>query len=134
MKSFIQHISESSGTWYAAIFDNHFDLSPENHAKAKELIGKVYKKNTNYPEALGNLYSHMIKSGADANHPHLQTLKSIVDERKEMVSETIVKSGTNKFLLKTKDGSRTLGTHETRAGALKQEKAINISKARRGES
>lgn len=132
MKSFRQHISESSGTWYSAIFDNHFDLSPENHAIAKELIGKVYKKNTNYPEALGNLYNHMIGSGVNPEHPHMQTLKSIADERQEMVAETIVKSG-GKFLLKTKDGSRTLGTHESRAGALKQEKAINISKARRGE-
>lgn len=133
MKSFRQHISESSGTWYSAIFDNHFDLSPENHAKAKELIGKVYKKDTNYPEALGNLYSHMIDSGVNPSHPHMRTLKSIADERQEMVSETIVKRG-EKYLLKTKDGSRTLGKHDTREKALAQEKAIYASKARRGES
>lgn len=39
----------------------------------------------------------------------------------------IVKSG-NKWLLKTKDGKRTIGVHNTKKDALAQERAINISK------
>lgn len=41
----------------------------------------------------------------------------------------IVKQG-NKWLLKTKDGSRTLGTHPTKEAARKQEEAIQYSKAK----
>lgn len=41
----------------------------------------------------------------------------------------IVKSG-NKWLLKTKDKKRILGVHNTKKAAQKQERAINISKAK----
>jgi hypothetical protein len=36
----------------------------------------------------------------------------------------------NKYVLYTADGSRVLGTHPSRAEAEKQERAINVSKAR----
>ncbi len=35
------------------------------------------------------------------------------------------------WILYTSDGSRILGRHKTRADAVRQERAINISKARR---
>jgi len=38
---------------------------------------------------------------------------------------------TKKWLLHTRDGSRVLGTHDTYEKALKQERAIQISKRRR---
>jgi hypothetical protein len=41
----------------------------------------------------------------------------------------IRKKGT-KYLLYTADGSKVLGTHPSRASAEKQERAIQISKAR----
>lgn len=41
----------------------------------------------------------------------------------------IVKSG-SKFLVKTKDGSRTLGEHDNEEDAKKQLEAIEISKAK----
>ncbi len=43
---------------------------------------------------------------------------------------TIKKQG-DKVVLKTKDGKKTLGTHDTKAGAERQERAIQISKARK---
>ena len=39
----------------------------------------------------------------------------------------IIKQG-SKFVLKSKDGSKTLGTFETRDQALKREKQINFFK------
>jgi len=42
----------------------------------------------------------------------------------------IVKSG-NKYLVKTKSGGRTLGTHPTYAKALAQLQAVEISKHRK---
>jgi hypothetical protein len=44
----------------------------------------------------------------------------------------IVKSG-GKYLVKTKSGDKTLGTHNTRAEAVAQLQAIEISKHRRGK-
>ncbi len=41
----------------------------------------------------------------------------------------IVKRG-KIWILYTSDGSRVLGRHKTRADAVRQERAINISKAR----
>ena len=43
---------------------------------------------------------------------------------------TIVKRG-NKYVLISKSTGKVLGTHPNRATALKQEKAIQISKARK---
>lgn len=34
----------------------------------------------------------------------------------------------DKYILYTKDGSRKLGTHKTKAGALRQERAVQASK------
>lgn len=42
----------------------------------------------------------------------------------------MIKKQGSKYKLKTKDGSRTLGTHDTKEGALKQERAIQASKKR----
>lgn len=47
-----------------------------------------------------------------------------------MITNVIKKEG-DKFVLFTKDGSRKLGTHPTREGAVKQEEAIKASEARR---
>ena len=44
----------------------------------------------------------------------------------------IVKSG-SKFLVKTSDGSRTLGEHDTEEDAKKQLEAIEISKKEQAE-
>jgi hypothetical protein len=43
----------------------------------------------------------------------------------------VIKKQGSKYVLKTKDGKRTLGTHNTKAAAEKQEQAINISKAKK---
>ena len=42
----------------------------------------------------------------------------------------MIKKVGKKWVLFTHDGKRKLGTHATKAGAEKQEAAINISKAR----
>jgi len=39
----------------------------------------------------------------------------------------------NKVLLKSKKTGRTLGTHDSRAAALRQERAIKASQAERGK-
>jgi len=46
------------------------------------------------------------------------------------IKMTIVKRG-NKYVLISKSTGKVLGTHPNRASALKQEKAIQISKARK---
>ena len=40
----------------------------------------------------------------------------------------------NKYVLYTSDGSRVLGTHESRTQAEAQERAIKLSKLRKGKS
>jgi len=42
----------------------------------------------------------------------------------------MIKKARKKWKLYTHDGKKVLGTHVTKAGAQKQEAAINISKAR----
>jgi hypothetical protein len=37
------------------------------------------------------------------------------------------------WVLKTKDGKRVLGTHPSKESAMAQERAIEISKAQKGE-
>lgn len=45
----------------------------------------------------------------------------------------MIKKTGSKYVLYTKDGSRKLGTHASRASALKQERAIEAAKhARKG--
>jgi len=44
----------------------------------------------------------------------------------------IVNKGKGNVELKTKDGSRTLGKHKSRAAALRQERAIYANKAKKG--
>ncbi len=44
----------------------------------------------------------------------------------------MIKKSGKKYVLKTSDGSRTLGTHATKEQAIKQEVAIKISEAKRG--
>jgi hypothetical protein len=44
--------------------------------------------------------------------------------------EPMIKKQGKIWVLYTSDGSRVLGRHKTRAGAVRQERAINISKAR----
>jgi hypothetical protein len=46
----------------------------------------------------------------------------------------MIKKKGSKYVLKSKDGNKTLGTHPTKKAALKQEQAINISKAKRSKS
>jgi hypothetical protein len=43
----------------------------------------------------------------------------------------MIKKCCNQWCLYTKDGSRLLGKHPSRASAMKQESAINISKAKK---
>lgn len=45
----------------------------------------------------------------------------------------MIKREGGNYVLYTKDGSRKLGTHSSKADALKQEAAIEISKHRRGK-
>lgn len=45
----------------------------------------------------------------------------------------MIKKVGKKFELKTSDGSRKLGTHASRASALRQERAIQASKNARGK-
>lgn len=42
----------------------------------------------------------------------------------------MIKKEGRQWVLYTSDGSRVLGRHKTRADAVRQERAINISKAR----
>jgi hypothetical protein len=42
----------------------------------------------------------------------------------------MIKKQGKTWVLYTKDGSRVLGRHKTRAEAVRQERAVNISKAR----
>lgn len=44
----------------------------------------------------------------------------------------MIKKQGNKYALMTADGSRKLGTHASRASALRQERAIQASKHARG--
>ena len=43
----------------------------------------------------------------------------------------MIKKEGSKWVLYTKDGKKRLGTHKSRAKAIAQEHAINISKARK---
>ena len=45
----------------------------------------------------------------------------------------MIKKEGNHFVLRTRDGSRVLGRHPTRAAALRQEQAIEIAKHRRSK-
>lgn len=45
----------------------------------------------------------------------------------------IRKVGPKSYVLKTKDGSRVLGYHSSKAQALAQERAIQASKAAKGK-
>lgn len=42
----------------------------------------------------------------------------------------MIKKEGHVWVLYTSDGSRVLGRHETRADAVRQERAVNLSKAR----
>ena len=43
-------------------------------------------------------------------------------------TNTVIRYENNKWVLRTKDGSRVLGTHDTQAKAMAQERAIEAAK------
>ncbi len=45
----------------------------------------------------------------------------------------VIKKSGSGYKLKSKKTGKTLGTHSSRAGAMRQERAIQASKARRGK-
>jgi len=136
----------------------HFDEADRERISSHSPTLSQYNRRQGFKRTLGGEY---FASGEDAPKPIKQTkitdplshiekhyninfVKNLTKHKRDLesqgvhhtaegdfeVNETIVKSG-NKWLLKTKDGSRTLGTHSSRDKALAQERAIKASEARR---
>lgn len=61
--------------WHQHIESNGFGLSPEAHAKAKELVSKLNVGSAyDLPARMYDIRHHLIKSGVDENHPHLHAI------------------------------------------------------------
>lgn len=55
------------------------------------------------------------------------------DDRPFLWSDLVIKKQGSKYVLKSKSTGKTLGTHSTKAGAARQERAIQANKHHRGK-
>ena len=80
MVTYKSQIDEAKGEhWVDAIENNKFNLSSKNHEYSIGLLDQALNAdgyNTDYASAITNLHTHLIKSGVDPNHKHMQSIKN----------------------------------------------------------
>jgi hypothetical protein len=65
--------------WVDAIENNKFNLSSKNHEYSIGLLDQALNAdgyNTDYASAIRDLHTHLINSGVDPNHEHMQSIKN----------------------------------------------------------
>lgn len=75
----------TEGDIYSHIESNAFNLSPEAHSKAKEMVSASKSAGSyEYPRHLENIHAHLNKHGVSVDHPHMKALLSQAEDAREM--------------------------------------------------